>query len=200
MLKLPDFTIAGIDYGSKLAGTTVMAVLSAGEIIFFSSPKGKDADFFLVELIERFMIQKVFIDAPLSLPGVYTQLPDCTDFFYRKADRQLKAMSPMFLGGLTARAIQLKNKMLPAKVQFHETYPSGWVRISAPEAVGYRSKVVSPEVFCQNNVEIYPLITRTNVIVNWHGADALIALQSGLRYECQLHKTFGDPAEGEIVI
>ena len=30
---------------------------------------------------------------------------------FRKADHELKAMSPMFLGGLTARAIELSDKM-----------------------------------------------------------------------------------------
>jgi predicted nuclease with RNAse H fold len=200
MLKLPPFAIAGVDYGSKLAGTTVIAVLLAGEINFFSSRKGEDADIFLAGLIEKFALQKVFIDAPLSLPGVYSGVPGCTDYFYRKADRQLRAMSPMFLGGLTARAIQLKNKLLPSKVQFLETYPSGWVKICATEAVGYRSKEVTVEVFCQNNVEIYPLVTRSFEIISWHHADALIALMSGLRYENEVHMIYGKPEEGEIVI
>ncbi|WP_224996837.1 hypothetical protein [Cesiribacter sp. SM1] len=200
MLNLPQFAIAGVDYGSKLAGTTVMAVLVAGEIKLFSSRKGEDADIFLAGLTEEFRLRKVFIDAPLSLPGVYSGLQHCTDYFYRKADRELRAMSPMFLGGLTARAIQLKNKLLPSKVQFFETYPSGWVRFFATEAVGYRSKAEEPAIFCQKNVEIHSLITRPFAISSWHHADALIALMCGLRYENQVHTTYGNPEEGEIVI
>ena len=201
MLKLPPYTIAGIDYGSKLAGTTVLAVQEPGSgVQLFCSQKGKDADIFLQDLIRQFQPRRVFIDAPLSLPGVYRQLPDYDDYFFRKADRALHAMSPMFLGGLTARAIQLKNKLLPDKVQFIEAYPAGWVGLCAPAVSGYKDKSTSPDDFFLKILGNYPLIILPGSIATWHHADALIALMSGLRYENQQHKIFGDPEEGEIVI
>lgn len=201
MLRLPEYTIAGVDYGSKLAGTTVLAVSdAAGEVRFYSSRKGKDADAMLKEQILALQPRRVFIDAPLSLPGVYRQLVGCNDYFFRQADQELRAMSPMFLGGLTARAIQLKDYFHPQRIQFVETYPGGWVRQFSPEMSGYKDKSTDPEYFSLKIVESLPLFFRKESIQNWHHADALIALVSGLRYENQQHTIFGSTPEGEVVI
>ncbi|EMR01757.1 hypothetical protein [Cesiribacter andamanensis] len=200
-LQLPPYPIAGLDFGSKLAGTTVLALLSpAGELRLFQSEKKKDADFFLKTLLRQFLPKKVFIDAPLSLPGVYQKLPGYEDFFYRKADRELQAMSPLFLGGLTARAIQLQHKMLPDKVQFIETYPAGWVRFFGANVQRYREKAGPSVHFSEIILDTLPFITRPFECHNWHQADALIALISGLRYENQQHSIYGNSAEGQIVI
>ena len=109
----------GIDYGSKLAGTTVVCLENAGTLELHQSQKGKDADLFIRNLINLFRPEKVFIDAPLSLPAAYYGIG--SDYFYRVCDRELKAMSPMFLGGLTARAIKLASSH--PDVEFFETYP-----------------------------------------------------------------------------
>lgn len=94
---------AGVDYGSKLAGTTVITFLSQNQLVTYQSPKGKNADDWLKNLLSTQKIGTIYIDAPLSLPSAYCGKGD--NFHYRKADQMLHAMSPMFLGGLTARAI-----------------------------------------------------------------------------------------------
>jgi uncharacterized protein len=97
----------------------------------------------------------VCIDAPLSLPGVFTGLAGCDDYFYRASDRALRAMSPMFLGGLTARAMRLANHSASrlarraaqreheqndehGHIHFYETYPAEAARRLALKEVGYK--------------------------------------------------------------
>ncbi|MBK9525389.1 MAG: hypothetical protein IPO39_11705 [Bacteroidetes bacterium] len=107
--------LAGIDFGSKMAGTTVIAVAGKTTIRLFSSRKNEDADSFLSVLVKEKGIEELFIDAPLSLPGVYRGILSGNDYFFRESDRVLKAMSPMFLGALTARAMKLcANGRMPA--------------------------------------------------------------------------------------
>jgi hypothetical protein len=93
--------LCGVDYGSKLAGTTVTCTLDApsGQVHFQKSAPREDADAFLRNYLLQSQPAFIFLDAPLSLPGVYRGLAGCRDYFYREADRQLGAMSPMFLGG-----------------------------------------------------------------------------------------------------
>jgi predicted nuclease with RNAse H fold len=118
--------LCGIDYGSKLAGTTAVAWLDTvtQAIAITCSLKGKDADVFLYDCLVKLNPACVFIDAPLSLPGVYSLGGAYTDHFFRQADKQLQAMSPMFLGGLTARAIKLKKELNAISVPVFETYPA----------------------------------------------------------------------------
>ena len=97
--------LVGIDYGSKLAGTTVLAYTEGEEIKILQSQKKQDADQFILNFLKISSPELVGIDAPLSLPGAFRALNN--EFFYREADKELNAMSPMFLGGLTARAMKL---------------------------------------------------------------------------------------------
>ena len=88
----------GIDYGSKVAGTTAICRLTeSGQFEFSCSTKGRDADLWIKKAIEEFLPESIYIDAPLSLPGAYYGKE--SNYFYRQADRELRAMSPMFLGG-----------------------------------------------------------------------------------------------------
>ena len=98
---------AGIDYGSKLAGTTCIAWMKEGQLKIIQSAKNQDADEWIITQLDNESIDQIFMDAPLSLPPAFHD-PLSDEFFYRAADRELKAMSPMFLGGLTARAMRLK--------------------------------------------------------------------------------------------
>lgn len=68
----------------------------------------------ILNTIEKYSINLVCIDAPLSLPGVYFDKNKFHDYLYRKCDNACKAMSPMFVGAFTARAIQLQ-KLLEEK-------------------------------------------------------------------------------------
>ena len=51
----------GIDYGSKLAGTTALAYELNGKLILLQSQKNKDADAFIVQELEKINVSKVFI-------------------------------------------------------------------------------------------------------------------------------------------
>lgn len=117
--------LLGVDYGSKLAGTTAVCYLySEGNAAFLSSRKGEDADKMLLDFVLKHGPANLFLDAPLSLPLAYFQgTAHGTDFFYRQCDRQLGAMSPMFLGGLTARAIKLSFELKNVGASVFETYP-----------------------------------------------------------------------------
>ena len=113
--------IIGVDYGSKLAGTTVIAYNMGDGIRLERSKKNQDADQMIIDFVAEYNPQVIGIDAPLSLPGVYTGLVGFEDYHYRACDKALKAMSPMFLGGLTARAMnsghQLR-KVVPKFLRF----------------------------------------------------------------------------------
>ncbi len=98
----------GIDYGAKLAGTTAISFVENNQIKTVQSVRKQNADTFCLDWISRLKPDFIMIDAPLSLPLAYFGKGD--DYFYRQADRELKAMSPLFLGGLTARAMRLANQ------------------------------------------------------------------------------------------
>ncbi|MEL7021272.1 MAG: hypothetical protein AAGK47_06685, partial [Bacteroidota bacterium] len=135
--------IIGIDYGSKLAGTTVIAHWQAMKTtpLLYQSKKKRDADRFLLDWISEQRPTHIFLDAPLSLPGIYSQLPDCTNYFYRAGDIALRAMSPMFLGGLTARAMQLQSRIKPLGAQVIEIYPSHLAHCLGLKALSYKKQL-----------------------------------------------------------
>lgn len=198
--------IAGIDYGSKLAGTTVIAYLDNGmQLHFYQSEKKKDADQFIINCLKENKIGQVYIDAPLSLPGVYTDPKTFHNYFYREADSALKAMSPMFLGGLTARAMQLRSK-LPSVV-FTEVYPSALVnelkidrtiykkqKKDIPTLIAFLAKKFS---FISSSLYAYQ---QTAPLNNWHQVDALLALISGYRHQKNICIYYGNDYEGFIHI
>ncbi|HKK77241.1 MAG TPA: DUF429 domain-containing protein [Saprospiraceae bacterium] len=193
-------TWVGVDYGSKQAGTTVLAFAKKGKIHFLQSKKKADADAALHQWIKKLMPGQVFIDAPLSLPLVYREASKDADFFYRRADRELKAMSPMFLGGLTARAMRLVARVeadLP--VVFRETYPGYLAKLlDLPKMRYKKEKVHLPEL--TNTLCSSYQLQLEKPPANWHQFDALLAYLSGLRYREGAHQTFGDPEEGQIIV
>jgi len=189
----------GIDYGSKLAGTTAVCFHDGG-LVFEQSQKGKDADEFIIEVVNRIRPVKIFIDAPLSLPGAYFEKSPDNDFFYRRCDRELKAMSPMFLGGLTARAIKLKYYFHETAGDFYEAYPRGLVDelIKEDEQFGrhYKSdlKIFTDLLIIKFELKLVEYPT------NWHQCDALLAYLTGLRFLKGNFLRYGDPGEGLIYV
>jgi len=188
----------GIDYGSKLAGTTVIAKCKQKDPIveLLQSKKKEDADTWLLNQVDA--EATVFLDAPLSLPGVYTNTPDCQDYFYRAGDRALKAMSPMFLGGLTARAMKMKSHLSQKSVTCHEVYPGGLIRLL--QFPHYQKKNLStlPSFWEQLKSQL-PFQVKTPP-QNWHQVDALLALWSGFRFLSNTHESYGTAEEGVIVV
>jgi len=192
--------IWGVDYGSKLAGTTVIAQMDTinRTVELFQSEKKKDADVFLQQYFELHNPTWIGLDAPLSVPGKYRNLEGCDDFMFRQCDRALNAMSPMFLGGLTARAMRLTESFKGADCQVLEVYPGGLVKELFPDVVGYKQKE-SLEKWIPILQNIF---SDTNLPdpMNWHQFDALLALNCVTRYLNGQSKAYGSPVEGQIFI
>ncbi len=187
----------GIDFGAKLAGTTAVCFAKNGQLNLLQSNKKQDADTWLRRLIAEQKPNSVFMDAPLSLPGVYRGVG--SDFHYRACDRAVGAMSPMFLGGLTARAMQLRAAF--PEIPFFEAYPAQLVRTYWPNGIFYKNDLTS---FLVNLAEILPLPlaidTHGKPPENWHQVDAALAWGTGWRYERGGAVSFGEAEEGVIWI
>lgn len=190
--------ILGIDYGSKIAGTTVVAHLSDGQIVFSASEKGRNADAMILALAEELKPTLIAIDAPLSLPGVYRGLVGCDDYFYRDCDRLTKAMSPMFLGGLTARAMKLSAQLRASGVKVIEVYPVKTGRGLGLKAFGYREK--RPELaglfdqfYSETGIDL-----REQAGLTGHHIDAAIALYIASQYDLGEANQMGNLSEGII--
>lgn len=196
--------LCGVDYGSKLAGTTALCFgePGTGQTFFRKSAKNQDADQFLLGELQLHKPGLIFLDAPLSLPGVFRGLPGCHDYFYRQADKQLKAMSPMFLGGLTARAMQLQERLLQSGLPpACETYPAAQARqLNLPEE-GYKNESASITSVVGKIGQHYPsLRIDQEAVTSWHHVDALLALIAAMRFVKGTHESYGNPEEGVILI
>lgn len=200
METISSTLFAGIDYGSKLAGTTVIARLNPNHMIsFHQSQKKKDADAFLNQLITISGCSKLFIDAPLSLPLVYTRPDLGNDFFYREADRALSAMSPMFLGGLTARAMRMAQSWRQSGLEVYEIYPAQAARQLHWQTKGYKKDKSQLRLLFQELNDLLPFAF-AQAPQNWHQLDAALAFYSGFRYLNQQHLEFGRKEEGMIIV
>jgi len=185
----------GIDYGSKLAGTTAICHEDKGKLNFTQSEKKQDADAFISSFVDEYEPIYIFIDAPLSLPAAY--FGKGNDFFYRKCDRELKAMSPMFLGGLTARAMSLKSSH--PKQTFLESYPGYLIK----ETCGYGKfyqKRKTYETYIHNKLKKQLDLNFKSAPKNWHQLDALACWVIGWRHFNGEGQVIGDENEGRIYL
>lgn len=180
----------GIDYGSKLAGTTAVAFLKNEQIVIIQSKKNQDADLMIKELVDIHKPKRLFIDVPLSLPGVYKDPNTYNDYFYRVCDKNLHAMSPMFLAGLTARGMKLSADFAKTGILSFETYPTALAKLL---------EIEEWEQFHQMAERIlYPI--QVQMPTNKHQADALLCFLAGFRFENYLSKKVGDESEGVIYL
>ena len=191
---------AGIDYGSKKAGTTVIAFSEGGRVQFLQSEKNRDADQFIEQWCMTNQPEQLFLDAPMSLPGVYRQLPGCGDYFYRKADRLAGGMSPMFLGALTARAIRLKARLEEKQIDMREVYPGKLAKILELDKNQYKQSKRFLLPILQQITSHTTWQIEQKTVISWHHIDALLALLSGWRYRQGEHRTFGEEEEGQIIV
>jgi predicted nuclease with RNAse H fold len=180
--------------GNQKAGTTVFCYREFGKTRLLRSEKKKNADNFILRTLGKVSPDLVFIDAPLSLPSIYTHNVAKADYFYRLADRKLGAMSPMFLGGLTARAIQLKDEMARMGIQAIEAYPGGLSRKMNLIKSGYKG-TLSNIPACLEKIDS-PFAVDHGIFESWHDIDALLCYLIGLRYINGKAESFGDPEEG----
>lgn len=190
--------ILGIDYGSKMAGTTVVAYMAEGRVNFDASLKGKDADAMIIRIAETLKPDLIAIDAPLSLPGVYTGLSGCDDYFYRECDKLTKAMSPMFLGGLTARAMKLAAVLRSWNIEVIEAYPVKAGKGLELKTFGYRDKQPDLPGLLQ---QLYPatgIDLRQHTQLSGHHIDAVLALHIARQYMAGTASRLGNTDEGFI--
>ncbi len=184
--------IIGIDYGARFSGKTVISI-SDGESLIFHRPEVKqDADRFVLDFLADCRPNVVAIDAPLSLPKAF--FGDGMDHMYRQCDRELGAMSPMFLGGLTARAIQLC-KSHPHSTWI-ETYPSHHVR----QLLGIKKKTKDSLIEAIGLMETICSVTFGRKPADWHELDASMCWYTARRFlqnECQV---IGSKSEGLIYL
>jgi predicted nuclease with RNAse H fold len=190
--------IWGVDYGSKLAGTTAIAFWDGEAIQLLQSSVKKDADEFLKRNFEIHQPELIGMDAPLSLPGKYRNLPGFEDYMYRKCDREVSAMSPMFLGGLTARAMRLAEFFEGRNSQVLEVYPGGLAEELFGHELGYKKKGFLEQWIPMVKEEFNAVEMETPK--NWHQFDALLALRSAMRYTLNQHREFGVASEGFIYV
>ncbi len=197
-----DETLFGIDYGSKLTGNTVIAIFQKMKIFFMDVDKGVDADAFIINAADYFSPKKIFIDAPLTLPGVYTKVKGCKDFHFRQADLELGAMSPMFLGGIAARAMELKATLEEKGIEIYETYPRILATRLNLKTKGYKGSVLALKDCRDAVVKLFSTSIQLpkNEITTWHHLDALLALMSALNHVQGEGKVYGLKEEGQIFI
>ncbi len=183
-------TIIGIDYGGRTAGTTALAALVHHRLTLVSCPKGQDADVWIEKHVLDIQPSIIAIDAPLSLPSGIMGMDG--DFHMRLADRLCGAMSPMFLGGLTARAMALKASCTGNGVWI-ETYPS-WIAKTRSGCLRTNHAMVMKWL-----QKMWPEVNLPSP-VDQHQVDALLALSAAEHIYCNTSLHYGDPREGVIVI
>jgi uncharacterized protein len=188
----------GVDFGSKLAGTTAITFILDDKIKIVQTTKGQDADKWLVKIIKENNLDYIFMDSPLSLPAAFFGKGD--DFNYRKADRLISAMSPMFLGGLTARAIKLKTELAHYGVSCIEVYPGGFVRNQADYQLFYNKKDLTS--LSKMTDELLQTIQHdiSEKPTTYHQLDSLICWYIGDKYLKGQAQSLGDAEEGLIWI
>ncbi len=194
--------VFGVNLGSRLSGNTVICIFNFGKIHFMQVDKDVDADAFILKAVQHFKPEHVFIDAPLSLPGKYRSLEKCDNFHFRKADLELKTMSPMFLGGLTARAMELKESIEALTIPVFETCPRKMASFMGLEAMGYKTgKLALSHCRSALKSKMNPsILLDCSEISTWHHLDALLATMSALNLVSGQEKVFGDKTEGCIYV
>ncbi len=190
--------LAGIDFGARLAGTTAITFAQNFKFKIQACKKGEDADAWILKQIEKQTIKTVFIDAPLSLPPAYFD-EESNEFFYRQADAALGAMSPMFLGGLTARAMKMKRLLTAQNISVFETYPAALVRLILPHSKFYKKDIQEfrKELHTAIRALELPALPR---FATFHQVDSMLAWISGYRHLTHQSNIVGSEKEGLIYI
>jgi predicted nuclease with RNAse H fold len=94
-------------------------------------------------------------------------------------------MSPMFLGGLTARAMKIKASLTKQGLHVYETFPSALAKYLKLETGKCLSQALNMKV---------PRIK------DQHEFDSILCLLSAKRYLRGVALAFGDNREGVIII
>ena len=193
----------GIHFGSKLAGNTVISLMKQNKIYFFDVDEDVDADVFIYNAAKHFNPDVIFINAPLSIPGAFKDVCGCQDYEYREADKKVKSISPMIIGGITARAMRLKDKLeaeLSTKV--YETNSKAQANNYELLAKGYKNKSLNL-VTCRNHISEQlnnRLMFRCQDIKTWDHLDAMLSLVTAMRFISGQALPYGNTEEGLIYV
>lgn len=129
--------LIGIDLGGRTTAKTSISLLDIAEkeVVLFSKEYisnicGK-SDSSFIKFVNDLDPDVIGIDAPLSLPDFTSE-----NYLYRKCDKELKALSPMTLGEITARAIYLKNNFTSSYI--FEVYPKTLLELHKINHKGYK--------------------------------------------------------------
>ena len=186
--------LIGIDFGARNAGTTVICSRARGMFNFQRCAKGEDADAWLELTVNALEPEAIYIDAPLSLPGAY--FGRGTDHFFRQADRKAGGMSPMFLGGLTARAIRLAEQWRARGITVMEVYPAALIRQEWDFLKIPHGKTI-PRGKLRLMAGMFALPPPAPE--DRHAADAWLCWLIGHRHKQGIAHAVGDPVEGLIL-
>lgn len=191
---MTQYDFIGIDFGAKNAGTTAICFAFNNKLKVVQSKKNCDADLFCHNWIKNLSPRHILIDAPLSLPLAYFGKGE--DFFFRLCDRETAAMSPMFLGGLTARAMRMAAHFKSQGIVFTETYPRLVYQQLFPD-------IPKPS----NKDEVSSIVPKLEEVIginlqmdhlNVHSMDAVLAWVAGWRLLQKQAIQKGNPTEGLI--
>ncbi|MEM8628668.1 MAG: hypothetical protein AAGF04_01125 [Chlamydiota bacterium] len=183
----------GVDFGAKTRASTALTSSRGDQISAVLCPLKGDVDAWLYAHIKKIRAAHVFLDAPLSLPRIYFDPADLhSSHHFRQVDRDLGAMSPLFLGGLTARAIALKASLEKIGVACYETYPAATLKKRFPgqsvdEALSYIERDTKRSI-----TDLQRL--------NSHEKDSILAWYAGYCYFFREPLVFGRKEEGMIVV
>ena len=184
----------GIDYGAQYAGSTVICIRERGLFRFERCAKGQEADAWLMQRVRELLPSAIYMDAPLTLPAAY--FGKGNDHFFRLADRETGGMSPMFLGGLTARAIQAASQWRSSGISVFEAYPSALVRMEWDYLkIPKRRTIPQHHVRLMAGMFQLPPPGRKDR----HEADAWLCWLIGFRHQQGVAKSFGSHSEGLIL-
>ena len=200
-MKIPK-TFIGVDYGRKNSGNTVICYKQGDRMGFVETEKNRDPDPVILDQAEKLEAEYIFLDAPLSLPMVYYNFSIReANYFYRKCDKELNAMSPMFIGGLTARAIRLRHKLENKGFIVKEVYPAALANLLKLKEHGYRERNINI-VRCMDIIasQFHIFNLTEQQVPTWHHFDSLLALISGGRYLQGVAMRYGNSGEGLIYV
>ncbi len=200
-MRIPK-TFIGVDYGKKNSGNTVLCYKQEERMGFVATEKNRDPDPVIIEQAEELDAEYIFLDAPLSLPMVYYNFSIReANYFYRKCDYELGAMSPMFIGGLTARAIRLRHKLENKGCIVKEVYPAAMADLLKLREHGYKEKTINIVRCMDVIVSQFHIFNLTeDEVLTWHHFDSLLALISGGRYLQGVAQRYGNSGEGLIYV
>ncbi len=183
----------GIDFGAKNRRTTAYCWQENALLHVELCPAKIDVDAWLYQEMIKAGVQAVFIDAPLSLPKIYFDPEDTqSTHHYRRADIELKAMSPLFLGGLTARAIALASKLKKSQIACYETYPKA---VRNQRFSGKERQEALVDLQKSASVQIENISS-----LSVHAQDSVFAWFAGYMYMQKQSLIFGRQEEGQIFL